>query len=150
MWLLAGAMHHSGVHVEKTLCSPFEAEEAAPLPETGSFQEAEDKSDDSWPINSPRVLGKLALIVPLPYAWQAGAELQYTGERRTTSGKADAYTLANLTLSRSNILKGLDVSVSAYNLFDKEYEDPADTGAFVQDILKQDGRTLRLKLDYRF
>ena len=115
-----------------------------------SYQEAEDKSDHRWPINSPRVLGKLALIVPLPYAWQAGAELQYTGERRTTSGEADAYTLANLTVSRSNILKGLDVSLSAYNLFDKEYQDPADTGAFVQDILKQDGRTLRLKLDYRF
>ena len=115
-----------------------------------SYQEARDKADDRWLVNSPRLLAKLALAVPLARAWQAGMELQYTGERRTNAGEVSGYALANLTLNRKNLLKGLDISLSAYNLFDEEYEDPADSGAFVQDSLKQDGRTLRIKLDYRF
>lgn len=115
-----------------------------------SYQEARDRRTDQWLINSPRVLGKLALSLPLGYAWQAGMELQYTGERRTTAGEADGYTLANLTLNRRDLLRGLDVSLSAYNLFDKEYEDPADSGNYVQDVLRQDGCVLRIKLDYRF
>lgn len=116
-----------------------------------SYQDARDKADNRWLTNSPRVLGKLALALPIAHFWQAGAELQYTGKRRTNAGEVGGYALANLTLNRRNLLKGLDVSLSAYNLFDKEYEDPADTGAFeLQDVLKQDGRTLRIKLDYRF
>jgi len=115
-----------------------------------SYQDARDKANDRWLDNSPRLLGKLALVMPLSHAWQAGVEVQYTGERRTNAGEVDGYTLANLTLNRKNLLKGLDFSLSAYNLFDKEYKDPADHSAFVQDALQQDGRTLRVKLDYRF
>lgn len=117
-----------------------------------SYQEAKDRLTDRLLVNSPRLLGKLALLLPLPgYAWQAGLELQYTGERRTFAGeKTDGYTLANLTLSRSDLLKGVDASLGVYNLFDENYADPADRGAFVQDVLRQDGRTWRLKLDCRF
>ncbi|OAJ69867.1 hypothetical protein A7976_11830 [Methylobacillus sp. MM3] len=116
-----------------------------------SYQDARDKADNRWLTNSPRILGKLALALPIAHFWQAGAELQYTGKRRTNAGEVGGYALANLTLNRRSLLKGLDASLSAYNLFDKEYEDPADTGAFeLQDVLKQDGRTLRIKLDYRF
>lgn len=146
MFMNGRKMHASGVE----LSADRQWAGGARLKGNISYQETRDKWDGSRPINSPRLLAKLGLIWPLPYSWHAGAEVQYTSERRTTFGEADAYTLANLTLTRSNILKGLDVSVSAYNLFDKEYEDPADTGAFVQDILRQDGRTFRLKLDYRF
>jgi outer membrane receptor protein involved in Fe transport len=146
MFVNGHKMHTSGVE----LSAERQWAGGARLKGTVSYQEAKDKWEDSRQINSPHVLAKLGLILPLPYSWQAGAELQYTGDRLTTSGEADAYALANLTLTRSNILKGLDLSVSAYNLFDKEYEDPADTGVFVQDILRQDGRTFRLKLDYRF
>lgn len=146
MFMNGRKMHASGVE----LSADRQWAGGARLKGNISYQETRDKWDGSRPINSPRLLAKLGLIWPLPYSWHAGAEVQYTSERRTTFGEADAYTLANLTLTRSNILKGLDVSLSAYNLFDKEYEDPADTGAFVQDILRQDGRTFRLKLDYRF
>lgn len=146
MFMNGRKMHASGIE----LSADRQWAGGARLKGNISYQETRDKWDGSRPINSPRLLAKLGLIWPLPYSWHAGAEVQYTSERRTTFGEADAYTLANLTLTRSNILKGLDVSLSAYNLFDKEYEDPADTGAFVQDILRQDGRTFRLKLDYRF
>jgi iron complex outermembrane receptor protein len=116
-----------------------------------SYQEAKNALTDRLLVNSPRVLGKLALSAPLPgHAWRTGLELQYTGPRRTNLDEVDDYTLVNLTLTRNNWLRGLDVSFSAYNLFDKKYADPADPGNFIQDVLPQDGRTLRLKLDYHF
>ena len=40
--------------------------------------------------------------------------------------------------------------MSLYNLFDKEYGDPADRATNMQDTIHQDGRILRLTLDYRF
>jgi outer membrane receptor protein involved in Fe transport len=115
-----------------------------------SYQDARDKLEDRWLVNSPRLLGKLALSLPLGYGWQSGMELQYTGKRRTNSAETGGYTLANLTLSRKDVLKGLDLSLNAYNLLDKHYDDPADTTAFLQDTLPQPRRTLRIKLDYRF
>lgn len=115
-----------------------------------SYQESKNKETDRQLTNSPRVLGKLALSMPISFAWQAGMELQYTGERRTAASEVDSYTLANLTLNRRDLLKGLDVSLGAYNLFDEKYEDPADPGTFIQDTLRQDGRLWRLKMDYRF
>ncbi len=116
-----------------------------------SYQEARNSLTNQLLINSPRVLGKLALSVPLPdHAWHAGFELQHTGARYTNLAKVDGYTLANLTLNRYNWLPNLDISLGAYNLFDEKYSDPQDPTTFVQDSLRQDGRSLRLKLDYRF
>lgn len=116
-----------------------------------SYQDAKDRMSGSRLVNSPRVLGKMALAVPVATVWQAGMELQYTGARATAAGaEVSGYTLANLTLSRRDILPGLDLSASAYNLLNREYQDPADPGSFTQDVLRQDGRVLRLKLDYRF
>lgn len=141
-----GDMHTSGLELsgERYWTS------GARLKGSLAYTEARDKLNDDWLTNSPRFLGKLALALPLPASWQAGAELQYTSRRLTNNGEAGGYLLTNLTLNRRNILRGLDLSLSAYNLFDKEYDDPADTGAFEQDVLRQDGRTLRVKLDYRF
>lgn len=141
-----GDMHTSGIEAS----AEHYWADGARLKGSLTYAEARDKWSDSWQINSPRFLGKLALALPLPDAWQAGAEVQYTSQRLTTDGRVNGYVLANLTLNRRSILKGLDLSISAYNLFDKEYDDPADTGAFEQDVLRQDGRTLRVKLDYRF
>lgn len=146
MFINGGDMHTSGVEFSAARVWASGARLKGSL----GYNEARDKSNDAWLVNSPHVTGKLALALPLPDAWQAGAELQYTSPRHTVGGKVSSYTLASLTLNRTNILKGLDLSISAYNLLDKEYEDPADTGAFVQDVLRQDGRTFRVKLDYRF
>ena len=90
------------------------------------------------------------MALPLADSWRAGLEAQYTGSRKTDAGAAAGYTVVNLTLGRRDLLKGLDLSLSAYNLFDREYADPADSGVYLQDTLRQYGRVLRLKLDYRF
>jgi iron complex outermembrane receptor protein len=43
----------------------------------------------------------------------------------------------------------MDVSAMVYNLFDTRYAFPS-AGEFLQEKIEQDGRTLRVKLTYRF
>lgn len=106
------------------------------------------QSDAGGVTNSPRHLLKLNLVTPLPMGLQAGAEALAMSERKTMAGHVDANAIFNLTLSGGN-RQGLSWSLSACNLFDKEYSDPAGA-EFVQDATPQSGRELRLKLDWRF
>jgi outer membrane receptor protein involved in Fe transport len=101
--------------------------------------------------NSPQHLAKLNLAVPL---WQeklfAGLEVQGMSSRKTDAGNEIAgLVIANFTLFSREIVHGLEASLSIYNVFDRHYADPAPSG-FTEDSLAQDGRTLRLKLTYRF
>jgi len=102
-------------------------------------------------INSPRRLAKLNYTAPLfANVLRAGAELQYTGSRKTLAGNTTgAYTIVNLTLSGLQLAKRLEISASVYNLLDRQYADPARP-EHTQDVIPQDGRNYRLKLDYRF
>jgi iron complex outermembrane receptor protein len=43
----------------------------------------------------------------------------------------------------------LDLSASAYNLFDKKYFDPAPVG-LTQDQIQQDGRSFRAQITIKF
>jgi iron complex outermembrane receptor protein len=116
-----------------------------------AYQRAKNSETGLELTNSPHHLAKLNLIAPL-YEDKtfAGIELQYTGKRKTLGGKeADDYLLANLTLFRSELIKGLEISGSIYNLFNKKYSDPGGV-EHLQDLLSQDGRSFRLKLTYRF
>ncbi len=100
--------------------------------------------------NSPRHLAKLNFTAPLPGGWlRAGAELQYTSSRRTLAGDTGGFWLANLNLVADRLAPGLEMSLGLYNLFDRHYADPGG-GEHVQDAIPQDGRSLRLKLRYRF
>lgn len=116
-----------------------------------SYQEAEQKDPDRRLRNSPRHLAKLAITAPLPLdSLYAGVELQYVGERRTLGGnKTDDYLVANLTVTAADIAKGLDLSVSIYNLFDEEYFDPGSAD-HIQDQIEQEGLAFRVKLTWRF
>lgn len=114
-----------------------------------TYQDAREIETDEWLVNSPRILAKLGLSGRFYGDWQAGAEIQHIGRRRTMADETGGATLANLTVSRRDYLPGLDVSLGFYNLFDKRYAVPADL-INVQDSLRQDGRMFRLKLDYRF
>ena len=89
----------------------------------------------------------------------AGLELQYTSSRHTvftdlsgsTVSAADApgFALVNFTLYSRNLIKNLEASASVYNLLDTSYFDPASR-AHQQNVIRQDGRTFRLKLTYKF
>jgi iron complex outermembrane receptor protein len=80
----------------------------------------------------------------------AGLELQYQSTVKTLAGRrADEFVTVNLTLFSKDIVKGLELSASVYNLFDTRYGFPG-TGGHLQDTIGQDGRSVRVKLTYRF
>lgn len=102
-------------------------------------------------INSPRWLGRLNFTSPLPWSGlRLGYELQYDGSRRTLQGnRLDDYWLSNLNLSAERWVKGMTFSLRIHNLFDQRYVHPGSDTNW-QDALEQDGRSLRLRVDYRF
>lgn len=116
-----------------------------------TYQDATDLGTGEGLTNSPHVLAKGNLIVPLLRdKLFASPELQYTSSRKTLSGgSTGSFVVANLTLFGKNLLKGLELSGSIYNLFDKKYGDPGGA-EHRQDVIRQDGRTFRLKLTYSF
>ena len=118
-----------------------------------SFGIQNAEQQDSHLPNSPYHLGKLNISIPIPLitGLRAGYELQYYGKRKTLDGThTDNYVLSNLNLV-TNVpqIKGLEASLSFYNLFNEHYQHPAaDTNW--QNSLVQPGRTIRLRMDYRF
>jgi iron complex outermembrane receptor protein len=121
---------------------------------SGSAQRAEDANEKSELPNSPRLLAKASLILPLREQHLfAGLEAQYVGardpEKPVHLTKASGYALVNATLNGRNLVGGVDLSASVYNLFDRAYADLGGT-EHVQELIPQDGRSYRLKLTYAF
>ncbi|MDP2225534.1 MAG: TonB-dependent receptor [Nitrosomonas sp.] len=118
-----------------------------------SFGIQNAEQQDSHLPNSPYHLGKLNISIPIPLitGLRAGYELQYYGKRKTLDGThTDNYVLSNLNLV-TNVpqIKGLEASLSVFNLFNENYRHPAaDTNW--QNFFWQPGRTVRLRMDYRF
>ena len=83
--------------------------------------------------------------------WRIGINAQYLSERKTVFGdKANAYFLTNMTISSTdNVSETWQVSASLYNIFDKEYADPASIN-HTQTTIPQDGRRLFVEARYRF
>ena len=133
----------------------FEAERAwvddTRLRASYAWQLSRDQGSGVELANSPRHLAKLNYSVPmLDNALRTGAELQYTGSRKTLAGgSAGGHAVANLTLTSQKLAHGLELSASIYNLFDRRYADPARP-EHTQDVIPQDGRNFRFKLSYRF
>lgn len=102
-------------------------------------------------LNSPKLLGKLNLSTPLPLAGlRAGYELRYDSKRLTLDGSdTGGYALSNLHLSTERLAPGLEVSLGLYNLFDKRYAHPGADSNW-QNAIEQDGRSVRLALNWRF
>ena len=124
------------------------------------LQRAEDKETGLTLENSPRYQAKVNLNIPLiKQKLFAGAEVQYTSTRKTLlRNDSGGFTTTNLTLFSQNLVPGLDLSASVYNLFDKNYGDPVAGELQIDpeqpelglDTVAQDGRTFRVKLTYRF
>lgn len=133
----------------------FEAERAwvggTRLRVSYAWQITRDESTGEELENSPRHLAKLNFSMPIfSNALRTGTELQYTSSRKTLSGgTTGGYTIVNLTLLTQKLAKGMELSASAYNLFDRHYADPGRP-EHIQDVIQQDGRNFRVKLSYRF
>jgi len=102
-------------------------------------------------LNSPRVLGKVNLSGPLPWAGlHAGYELRYDSPRLSVDGShLEGFALSNLHVSTDALAKGLELSLGLDNLLDTRYAQPA-AGTNWQNAIQQDGRSIRLGVGYRF
>jgi outer membrane cobalamin receptor len=118
------------------------------LRDSVSVQDTAYASDRTL-LNSPKVLGKINLSGPLPWAGlRMGYELRYDSSRLSRDGTTlGGYTLSNLTLSTDTLVKRLELSAGLYNLFDKRYAQPTAAGSW-QNALEQDGRSVRVKFTY--
>ena len=114
-----------------------------------AWQHAKDEAGNTL-TNSPRQLAKFNISMPMTGQWRAGLEGQYTGRRHTAISTIADYALANLTLGSARAWRGWEIYASVYNLFDREYFDPADLGDPSRDLLEQNGRTYRVKTVFRF
>jgi iron complex outermembrane receptor protein len=116
-----------------------------------AWQITRDKATGAELENSPHQLVKLNYSEPMfAGALRVGAELQYTGSRKTLAGgRIGGYAIANLTLLSERLAKGMELSATAYNLLDKRYADPGRP-EHLMDSIAQNGRSVRIKLTYRF
>jgi outer membrane receptor for ferrienterochelin and colicins len=116
-----------------------------------TYQETENKLSGEAVKNSPANLIKANLMVPLlKDKIFAGLEEQYTSQRMLLDGSdGGSFFITNLTLSAQNFIKGMEASLSAYNLFGQTYADPA-SHQHTQSAIEQDGLGFRLKMTYKF
>ncbi|MCI0538448.1 MAG: TonB-dependent receptor [Verrucomicrobiales bacterium] len=116
-----------------------------------TFAEAKDVSTDAALHNSPKHLAKLQLVAPVyPDKAFLGFELLARSGVLTARGnEVGSRIIGNLTLFSHNILKGLELSASIYNLWDSKYVDPVSSD-FSIDTAPQDKRSFRVKATYRF
>lgn len=116
-----------------------------------TFTDTEDRETFLRLTDSPAHMAKLNLSVPVvKEKLFANLEFQYTSSRKALTGpEASGFGIINFTLFSQNLLKGLDLSASIYNLLDRDYRDPA-TLFHAQGLLERDGRSFRGKMTYRF
>jgi iron complex outermembrane receptor protein len=115
------------------------------------YTETDDKETNSQLVNSPKQMIKANLTIPvIEKKLFAGIETQYFDSRKTLLGNSsDYFILTNLTLTYKELAKNMDVSFGIYNLFDDKYSTPG-FAEHAQDTIRQNGRSYRLKLTYRF
>lgn len=116
-----------------------------------TWQASDDLLTEGTPVNSPRNLAKLNLVLPLGGPkLSAGIETQYSSRRKTLFGDGAApFWVTNLTFVSRGLPGGLEVSVGAFNLFDRRYGEPGSE-EHIQDTIEQNGRNLRTRLTFRF
>ena len=116
-----------------------------------TYADARDSATDERLSNSPEHLAKLNLTAPV-WGKKLFANLEVLGmsERLTVGGNSTpGFWIANFTLFSREIIKGLEVSASVYNLFNRDYADPV-AADYRQQLIQQDGRSFRVKITYLF
>jgi len=64
--------------------------------------------------------------------------------------RVPGYVIANLTVFSRELVPGLELSASVYNLWDRPYADPVSVDFAPLDTIRRSGRTFRVKLVSRF
>ena len=116
-----------------------------------TYADARDSATGQRLTDSPEHVAKLNLTAPLPARkTTANMEILSLSDRTTVQGNTlGSYWLFNFTLLSREISKGLDVSASVYNAFDRRYSDPVGSD-FQEDAAPRNGRQFRVKLTQRY
>jgi outer membrane receptor protein involved in Fe transport len=111
-----------------------------------SLQRTEERTTGTELTNSPGQIVQLQLRTPVPRLGAVAAlDAQYMSSRHTLDGNsANAHTLTNLSLFAPRVFGRFDLSAALYNVFDTVYGDPVGDG-YVQDVIRQDGRNVRVR-----
>jgi outer membrane receptor for ferrienterochelin and colicins len=114
-----------------------------------ALQRAEDIQTASPLVNSPGQMAKMRLSVPGPYKRSfVSVEVLALGSRQTLAGDTlKPAATANVTIIVP-VGTAFALQASAVNLFDVQYADPASSN-FQQDVIAQNGRTLRVGLTWK-
>jgi iron complex outermembrane receptor protein len=114
-----------------------------------TFADCTDTTTGYRLSNSPMHLMQLSLAAPLRGGLTAGFELHAMGSRKTArGGNCGAYAVANLAISSASSASGAEWSLCLRNLLNTRYADPVPED-FQQDAVRQDGRTIQLKVTHR-
>ncbi len=116
-----------------------------------AWQDATNQKTGAGLSNSPHHMAKFNVIAPLlQERIFASLETQYMSSRKTLAGRHTGESfVTNLTLFSNALFSGLELSASIYNLFDDGFGDPGSL-EHAQDVIRQDGRAFRIKVQYSF
>jgi outer membrane receptor for ferrienterochelin and colicins len=109
-----------------------------------TYTQAKDEQTGEILANSPAHMAKANSIFPIvEEKLFAGVEVQYLSRRKTvTNNYASSVVLTNVTLFSRRLLKGLEVSGTIYDLFNKQYGDPGGPDHQPLDVIPRTaGRT---------
>jgi len=150
----AGAERFTNVNRGRTRGIDFEYDKqwssSSRLKASYAWQLATDHND-KWLANSPKHLAKLNFAHGLfGNHLHAGVEVQYVGSRLTEArDRLGGYTLTNLTLHNTTLIKNTTISASVKNLFNRRYSVPAPT-FYLPDSFVQDRSNVWFQLAYDF
>lgn len=118
---------------------------------SASVQKAEAVGADGDLVNSPRLMSKMSLAVPLfdQRLFAALDALYLSGRNTLGGGRADSHFLLHATVFAARLASDWELSASVYNLFDQRYADPGSE-EHTQDLIPQDGRTFRFTITRHF
>ena len=121
------------------------------------YQDTKRTGVDQVLTNSPTSVAKVSVTTPLPLKRSfATVETLYSSARLNAAGeKVAGAAFVNVTLLNRDLLKGLDLSASLYNLFDTRLAMPASsdqTNSLGENLrsIPLDGINFRIKATYRF
>ncbi|AMC33310.1 TonB-dependent receptor plug domain-containing protein [Janthinobacterium sp. B9-8] len=101
-------------------------------------------------FNSPRHMFNFKFVMPFfDPKWRIASELRYISSREIMFGMLEPQWLADMKLT-GELNKNCSLSLSVHNLGDVQYRDASRSLNFDTFSVKQDGRDIRLNVNFRY